>query len=307
MNTKTLRVFVEVARTGSFSAAARNLGLTQPAVSSHIRTLEMEFGSVLIERSKGRSQLTEAGRSLLKHARVILDKEEELRRAMDGKRQEVGGPLALAASNIPGEYILPGLLTRFRALYPLAEPTLAINDSKGVLESVRAGEVDLGCVGLREDDERLAYGPLCEDRLAFIAPPDHPLARKRAVKPGDLEGEPFLWREEGSGTGSHMRRILGDLGLERSIYAPVRLGSTMAVIQAVAAGAGISVISLWAAEPYVRLGRLALLELKGFDHRREFHYVLLKRKPPSRVVSALLELLEEERPVLQERLRSLTL
>ena len=306
MNTRSLRVFVEVARTGSFSIAARNLGLTQPAVSSQIRSLEKEFGSILIDRSKGHSQLTEAGRSLLKHARAILEKEEELRLVMDSKRHEVGGPLAVAASNIPGEYILPGLLARFRALHPLAEPTLSIGDSGGVLESVRSGEVDVGCVGFGEDDERLSYGLLCEDRLVLIAPPGHPLARKRSLKLGDLEGETFLWREEGSGTGLHMRRILGDLGLDKGYDASMRLGGTMAVIQAVAAGAGLSVTSLWAAEAYIRLGRLALLEFKGFDHRREFHHVRLKRRPTTRAASALLELLEEERPALDARLRSLS-
>ncbi len=306
MNTKSLRIFVEVAETGSFSAAARNLGLTQPAVSFQIRTLEKEFGNTLIDRSTARNRLTEAGDSFLRHARGILEVEDELRRDMEGRRSEVGGPVTIAASSIPGEYIMPRILAHYRERYPLADPRLDILDSAKVLERVRAGEVDLGCVGMREEDDRLRYGPLCEDRLTFIAPPSHPLSRKRNVKTEDLEGITFIYREEGSGTRSHMLRILAELGLERGLEAAVILGSTMAVIQAVAAGEGISIVSLWAADTYVRSGEVAALRLETRGLSRDFHYVLLSRRPLSAATAALLKLLEEERPHLEQRLKTIS-
>jgi molybdate transport repressor ModE-like protein len=306
MNTKSLRIFVEVANTGSFSAAARNLGLTQPAVSSQIRTLEKEYGNTLIDRSTGHSRLTEAGGSFLKYARSILATEDELKREMEGRRSEVAGPISIAASNIPGEYILPYILARFRERHPLADPRLDITDSGKVLERVRAGDVDLGCVGFREDDDRLRYGLLCEDRLVFIAPPSHPLSRRRSLKPEDMEGVPFIYREEGSGTRSHMLRILADLGLEKGAEGSLLLGSTMAVIQAVAAGEGVSIVSLWAADVYIQQGKVATLGLKVRGLRRDFHYVLLRRRPLSPATAALLKLLEEERPNLEHRLGSLS-
>jgi DNA-binding transcriptional LysR family regulator len=306
MNTRSLRIFLEVASAGSFSAAARNLGLTQPAVSSQIRSLEKEYGNTLIDRSPGHCRLTEAGKSFLVYASDICDMEERLHREMDGKRSEVGGLVTIAASNIPGDYIIPYILARYRERYPLTDPRLDITDSATALERILAGEVDLGCVGFREEESKLRYGLLCEDRLVFIAPADHPLARASGLKPSDLEGEPFLWREEGSGTRSHMIRILTGLGLERSIEGSMLLGSTMAVIQAVAAGAGISLISLWAAEAYIQQGKVAVLELEGHSLRRDFHYVLLRQRPLSTAVSALIELLEEERPALERRLENLS-
>jgi DNA-binding transcriptional LysR family regulator len=305
MNTKSLRIFIEVVRTGGFSAAARNLGLTQPAVSFQIRALEKEYGNTLIDRSTGHCRLTEAGRSFLSYARSIIETEEELQRDMGERRSEVSGPLAIAASNIPGEYIMPYILARFRERYPLTDPRLTITDSGKVPESVRAGEVDLGCAGYREEDARLEYGLLCEDRLVFIAPPGHPLASRRVLDPRAMEGEPFIWREEGSGTRSHMVRILADLGLDKAVEGSMKLGSTMAVIQAVAAGAGISLISLWAAAAYIERGKIAALRFKGPALRRDFYYVLSRRRSPSPPAAALLKLVKEERPHLDEKLASL--
>jgi molybdate transport repressor ModE-like protein len=304
MNTKSLRVFLEVARTGSFSTAARNLGLTQPAVSFHIQSLEKEYGSRLVDRSHGRCRLTDAGHSLSRYAHRILKAEEELVREMEGRRSEASGPLLVAASNIPGEYIMPRVLSLYRQRHPLVEPRLAVSDSERVLESVRGGEADLGCVGFREEDERLVYGDLCYDRLVFIASDRHPLAGEKRLEPGDLAGQTLVLREEGSGTRSHMLRILADLGLDAAGMDCMVLGSTMAVIQAVAAGAGISLSSLWAVEPYLRLGRLRVLKVKVRELRRDFHYVMLRRRPAGLAATALVDLIEEMRPALEETLAS---
>ena len=201
---------------------------------------------------------------------------------------------------------MPYVLTRFKSLYPLTDPRLTITDSGEVLEYIRAGDTDLGCVGYREEDDKLEYGVLCSDRLVFIAPTGHPLSRRR-IDPEDLEGEVLLWREEGSGTRSHMTRILADLGLEQSMESSMRLGSTMAVLQAVAAGAGLSLISLWAASAYLELDKVASLKLKGPELRREFYYVLLRRRPSSLATSALLQVLQDEKPRLEEKLQSISL
>lgn len=307
MNTKSLRVFVEVARTGSFSTAARNLGLTQPAVSFQIRSLEREYGCTLVDRSLNRCRLTEPGRALLKHAQRLLKVEEELAREMEGKRAEPSGVLCIAASNIPGEYILPRVLSRYRSLYPLVEPRLEVTDTQGVLERVKAGEADLGCVGSRDDEERLEYGRFCGDRLVFIAPGDHPLAGRKRLRGPDLLGETFILRKEGSGTRSHMLRILSELGLDISSLDRLVLGSTMAVIQAVAAGAGLSVTSLWAVEPYARLRKVVILPISGTDFRRDFYYVTLRRRPSTSAVEALVRVIEEMRRELEDTLASLSL
>ncbi|MGQ9476751.1 MAG: selenium metabolism-associated LysR family transcriptional regulator [Actinomycetota bacterium] len=304
MNTKSLRVFVEVARTGSFSTAARNLGLTQPAVSFQIRALEREYGCTLVDRSLSRCRLTESGRTLLRHAQRILKAEDELTREMEGKRAEPSGVLSISASNIPGEYILPRVLSRFRTLYPLVQPRLEVTDTRGVLERVKAGGADLGCVGSRDDEERLEYGAFCGDRLVLIAHSDHPLAERKRLRGADLAGETFIFREEGSGTRYHMLRILSDLGLDISSLDRLIMGSTMAVIQAVAAGAGLSVSSLWAVEPYVKLGKVRILPLSGTDLRRDFYYVTLRRRPSTTAVEALIRVIEEMRPELETTLAS---
>lgn len=305
MNTRSLQVFLEVARTGSFSAAARNLGLTQPAVSFQIQSLEKEFGNVLVDRSAGRCRLTEAGQVMLRYAQRILKAEEELSREMEGKRTEPSGTLHMAASNIPGEYILPRIMAEFHRRYPLVEVRLTVTDTGNVLERVRAGEVDLGCVGFKGDEEeRLHYGLLCSDRLVFIAPRGHPLAKKSRLGAADLLGQTLILREEGSGTRFHMLRILSDLGLDPGGMDCMVLGSTTAVLEAVASGMGISVSSLWAVEPYLRLRKVETLDIRDGGIRREFYYVHLRRRPQTPAALAITDLIEEIRPELEGFLAS---
>lgn len=305
LNTKTLKVFVELARTGSFSRAAKELGLSQPAVSLQIQSLEKELGLTLVDRSRGGCRLTEAGKAFLHHAQRILKEEELLHSKLEGLKDEVAGDLEIAASNIPGEFILPRILPEYMEKYPMVRIRLNVTDSKAALEMVRAGQVDIGFVGSAVDDERLESGVLCSDILVVIAHPGSELARRESVHPEDLALATWLRREEGSGTGAHMERALKEWGITpREGNMPV-LGSTTAVIQAVVAGAGISMASLWAAADLLGAGKLAMLRLPGIEQRRQFHYVTLRRWPASAPAKAFIQMLEESRPRLEQELERL--
>jgi len=305
LNTRSLRVFVELARTGSFSGAAKALGLSQPAVSLQVQSLEKELGLTLVERSRGRCRLTEAGKAFLHRAQRILREEELLQLDLEGLREEVAGSLVIAASNIPGEHLLPRLLPKYMERYPRVRVRVDITDSVAALDKVRSGQADIGCIGKPVEDERLECGVLCSDVLVVIAPPDSELACRKRMDPRDLAFARWIKREEGSGTLMFMEKALEEWGISPGGASSPVLGSNTAVIQSVASGAGISMISLWAAADSVKAGRVVILELPGMERRRQFFHVRLRRRPLSTPTKAFVELLEKERPRLEEELEAL--
>lgn len=307
LNTKTLRIFVELAKTGSFSRAAKALGITQPAVSLQIQALERDLGLILVDRSRGRCRLTEAGKSFLHHAQKILREEELLQQKLEGMRNEVVGHLDIIASNIPGEYLLPRILPKYLEKYPMVRICLNISDSYNALEAVMEGHADIGFVGRPVDDEKLEVGVLCSDILMIIAPPGYELAREGQIKPKELAHANWVCREEGSGTRAHSEKALEEWGIRLNTNESLVLGSNTAVIQAVSSGAGISMVSLWAAADMVRAGKVVILKVPRLERRRHFFYVRLRRKPLTTVLRSFIEFLEGERPRLEDELEALRL
>jgi DNA-binding transcriptional LysR family regulator len=172
-----LGTFSVAAELSSFSEASRALGLTQAAVSQRIHALENALDTSLFDRRGGRVLLTEAGRTLYGYAQQILTLHCEVRREITGTRATPVGELHIAASSVPGEHLLPALLSVFGQKYPHVRVRAAVGDSMGVMERVERGEVSVGLVGRKLDRPHLEFRDLASDRMVLVAPPAHPLTK----------------------------------------------------------------------------------------------------------------------------------
>jgi DNA-binding transcriptional LysR family regulator len=290
MNTISLRSFIAAAEEGSFSKAASRLGITQPAVSVSIANLEKELGVKLFDRSAGHFSLTDNGTLLLARARETIAAEEKLYAAAAQVRGDVAGRLAMAASNIPGEYILPRLIRDFSSVYPRVEVNLAISDSARVTEQVREGLMEVGLTGSSPKGSGLEAVSICPDRLVLIASPGHSLAGKKLADASLLQKEDFVLRESGSGTRSLMLEALKRAGVNPSrLHVVTELGSTGAVMEALEAGMGLSMVSAWAALPRLAGGRLAAISCQGLEARRDFLLISRRKSGLSTAARAFIE------------------
>jgi DNA-binding transcriptional LysR family regulator len=206
-------VFAAVVAEGSFSAAARHLGLTQPAVSLQVRGLEEHFGRPLLERSGRTVRLTDAGQQAHVHALRLLSLLSDLESAIRSENQEPAGRLHVGCSTTPGECLLPPLLAAFRTRYPQVQLTVEVTDTAVVLDRLVKHQCDVGLVGGIAHAERLEFVPFAADELVLVAPPGHPAARAGGVSPAELRDYAFVFREEGSGTRAAAERALERVGV----------------------------------------------------------------------------------------------
>src|SRR6202162_2583924 len=199
MDLRQLEIFVKVAELKSFSKAAEALFLTQPTVSEHIRTLERELGVRLLDRLGRGAESTAAGRLLLSHATRMLQLQREALQAMDSFQGRLAGELLVAASTIPGEYVLPPLIGRFKEKFPDIAITLLIGDSRAVGDWVAEGRAEVGVVGAQLPHRGVEFRELMPDELVLVVPIGHPWQGKKEIGLEDLRAEPLLLRERGRG------------------------------------------------------------------------------------------------------------
>lgn len=279
MNFTQLRAFLAVADKGSFSAAARDQGVSQPAVTLQIQSLEEWLGVELLDRQMRKVRLTESGKAFLPVARQVVAKIENAKRQLQELQEGVRGKLRVGGSTIPGQYVLPKMLGLFHEKYPDVALTLEVADTKAVARAVIERNLDVGLIGARVRGEHLAGKELVDDELVLIAPPQDGSGRDASagVKPASLDqviDEDFILREEGSGT----RQVIADWLAERGhnlaeLSVAMELGSSQAVVSAVEAGLGVSIVSKWAAENALRLNKVALVSLPGLPIKRKLHLV----------------------------------
>lgn len=265
-----LRVFAAVADREHYSRAAVALGLSQPALSSHVRDLERHFGVALFERIGRNVRLTDAGRAVQGYARRILALAAELEVAVGDVRGLRSGQLRIGASTTIGEYLLPAMLGAFRRAYPGIAVAVEIANTAGIADRLRHGELHLGLVGEPLDDPDLIVEPFRDDELVLIVPPGHAWAGRELAE-GDLDAAPLVVRERGSAT-----RDVADAALARRAIRPtiaLEVGGTEAVKGAVAAGLGVAFVSACAVQPELATRRLARATIAGLVIRRQFEVV----------------------------------
>ncbi len=269
MNLKQLEAFLWVAELQSFTKAARQLYMSQPAVSFQIKALEENLQVLLFERGDKKVTLTEAGRLLYPEAKQMLRHYHAIKAGLDDLRGLKTGHLVVGASTIPGEYLLPILIGGFKQKYPGINVSLKIAGSGLVGRWVREREIDIGIIGAPFDKEGVECLPWLQDQLIFIVPPSHSLIDKKTVRFSDLKNNSLIMREKGSGTRRTIEQKLKEHNIAfENIPEGIELGSTRAVITAVQAGLGVSIVSRYAVRDALELGLVIEVKLKDLNLSR---------------------------------------
>jgi DNA-binding transcriptional LysR family regulator len=288
-----LETFAEAAERGSFTGAARSLGISQAAVSQRIQLLEVALGVSLFHREAGRVTLSEAGRRLHGYARRILDLTAEAAEAVTGMPGEVSGELRIAASSVPGQHLLSPPLALFRKRHPLVQVRVSVSDTEGVIHELEHGEAQLGLVGDQPSRPQLEYRRFASDELALVVPRRHPWWNKSRVTAGELASQPLIQREMGSGTRRCLERSLEHAGIHASeLNVVLELGSNEAVKEAVLAGLGVAVLSRHAVRREVEAGQLRTVRVSRLPLERDIFVVRDRRRALSTPANLFLHLLE---------------
>ncbi|MBH1939198.1 LysR family transcriptional regulator [Streptomyces sp. AV19] len=282
-----LELLVAVARLGSLSKAADELGITQPAASARIRTMEQRVGVGLVERSPSGSRLTEAGALVTIWAAKVLEAAEALEAGIETLRTRRDTQLRITASLTVVEHLLPGWLSVLRRERPATAVSIIAENSRAVADRVLSGEADLGFIESATVPPGLDAVPVAEDQLVLVTAPNHPWARRRTpVRTAELARTPLIMRERGSGTRQVLYRALGARG--KPCAPLLELPSTTAVRSAVLSGAGPAVVSALAVHDDLLARRLSAVRLQGADLTRTLRAVWPTGHRPSGPARALL-------------------
>lgn len=294
MNSYHLQVFLSVARRLSYSRAAEELFISQPAVSRHVHALEKELGAKLLGQIGNRVYLTEAGKIVSEYARKLAFVEEEMKRALGELENMARGYLRLGASSTPGTYLLPPLVASYRRQYPGIEVTITVSHCGQVVAGVLQNELDLGFLGGTPSDPALETWPFVRDGLVLVAPPTHPFADRRTVTAEEMVQEPFVLREQASCSRWMLEEELAPKGLR--LRRAMELNGSEAVKRAVAAGVGIAVVPEHSVESELKQGVLRALHVDGLSLERQMSVIAHRDVRLSAAAAAFLALLKNPAP-----------
>jgi len=297
MNVDYLTTYRDLIEMGSFSEVAKKLSISQPAVSFQIQALERDLGIRLIDRKQKPITTTEAGKRLLRFANSVEKERERLTHDLTQLREEVTGDLTIAASTIPGEFLLPPILAEFNRLHPAIGTTMMIADSLAVISSIQNSQYEVGFCGTLPEGKELTTFKIADDGIVLISFPQHPFAQQEKVSFRQLEGESLIFREETSGTQRSLESLLSKEGVDLREFTPsLVLGSTQAVIAAVEAGVGIAFISDVAIKRSLALGLVKVIAVEGLTLRRNFYCVYRKERIVSRLLKEFITFIESRMP-----------
>ena len=294
MDTRQLAAFCAVVERKSFSQAAERLGVTQPAVSLQVRSLEKRLGRQLLDRSGRRVEVTEAGLALYRGAQRLLALEGQLLDELEaGGEGELGGTLEVGASTGPGSTVVPVLLCDFQRANPGVAISLSISDTQSVVDRVADRELELGVVGAARRHRGVVFEPFFRDEVVLATPPNHRFAG-RTITLDELKREPLIVMQEGAGVRQVIEDELRRAGTRlRDLEPRLELGLQESARSAVAAGYGVTFISRAAIEADLAAGTLAVARVKGLDPAREISLVRSTGRSPTRAAEAFVEFARE--------------
>ena len=273
----------------SFSQAAERLGVTQPAVSLQVRSLEKRLNTRLLDRSGRTVEPTEAGRRLYRAAQRMLSVEGQLLEELAGDEGDIRGELTLGASTGPGGTVVPVLLCEFQHQHPEVSVALSVSDTNRVIEQVAERELELGVVGAAPRHRGVVFEPFFRDEVVLAVPADHRLAGKQ-VSVDELRSEQVILMQEGAGVRQVIEEELRRAGVRlRDLDVRLKLGLQESVKSAVAAGFGVTFISRSAVEPELAAGTVAAARVKGLDPAREISLVRPASRSPTRAADAFVD------------------
>jgi DNA-binding transcriptional LysR family regulator len=292
---RQLQVFEAAARLGGYTRAAETLHLSQPAVSMQIRQLEEQAGMPLFDQVGKKVHLTDAGRTLYRHAQSILAQVHEAQLELEEMRGVRRGQLNITIAST-ANYFAPRLLAAFCQRHPEVKVSLDVSNREHILELLNETDKDLAIMGRPPDASDLVAHPFMENPLVVIAAPSHPLAQVRDIPLARLTEETFISREIGSGTRMAAERFFDEAGTR--LTTAMEMSSNEAIKQAVQAGLGLGVVSVHTLEMELVLGRLVILDVKGFPILRHWYVVHRQGKRFSVVAQAFLNFVMDEAEML---------
>lgn len=293
MDDHKLKVFCAVAETKSFSKASEIIHLTQPAVSLQIQALEEIYETKLFDRSSNTVTLTQQGEILYRYAKEILSLYASAEKDIGELTGLVKGSISIGASTTIGNHLLPPVLADFRIKHPKIKTHLFVGNTKRIVELLNLGTVDVGLVEGDVARQKLIIEKLIQDELMVIVSGQHPWSKKKEISILDIAKEPFILREEGSGTRQIIEKYLNKYGVSsHDIKTSMMLGSTEAIKGAVEGGVGISIVSKWAARKENKYGSLRLISIKEEKLYRDFSLIFHKNAIASHAVDEFLAYLK---------------
>ena len=295
INFHRLFIFHTVARLGSFTKAAGDLNISQPAVSIQVKELERSLDTTLLIRMRSGVSLTDTGETVYDYTRRIFTLADEMINAIQDLTGLESGRLTIGSSSTPGEYILPLAIGKFRERYPKVEVSLAISNTRSVIDQIISRELDLGMAGAPVDIRGLASFLYVTDEVVLVASPTHPLSRRRRLAVQDVIDEPYLMREAGSATRRAAEDHFSSMGVRVRVV--MELGSNEAVKRAASAGLGIGVVSKFSVGPDVAAGYLKVLSVQGWRCERPLTVFYRDDAHISAVQRAFLSVLRVDRPL----------
>jgi DNA-binding transcriptional LysR family regulator len=285
-----LTVFRVVAARLSFTQAAELLHVSQPAVTSHVKTLEQELGVRLFERAAGAVRLTPAGECLFVYAEEVNRLAQQTLRDIGSLNGEQRGRLRLGASTTIAQYLLPRILGEFVQLHPRVDLSVVSANTAQIVARLLAGESDLGLIEGPPGSTSVKVDKFVDDEIAVIVPANHPFAAlpPQGASLADLAEEPLLMREPGSGTRRVVENALRDAGIAtRDLHVVMELDSTEAIKSGVEAGLGVGFVSRWALrDPQARA--LRTISVAGLTIKRSFQFVYPQGPDPDGTAAAFL-------------------
>lgn len=288
---RQLKVFESVARHLNYTRAAQELFLTQPAVSMQVKQLEESLGVALFEQLGKRIHLTEAGREVLGYARTITQQLDELDGVLNHIKGLSGGKLRISVATT-ANYFIPTLLGTFSRRHPGVTVSLDVTNRETLLQQLSENTVDLVIMGQPPAELDAEADAFMENPLVIVAPPDHPLARKKKIPLARLQEETFLVREPGSGTRVAMERFFAERKMH--LKTGMEVGSNEAIKQSVQAGLGLGLLSRATIEQELTLKRLVVLDVADFPIMRHWYLVHRRGKRLSAVAEAFRQFMLKE-------------
>ena len=281
-----LKVFLVAAETENFSEAARQLNLTQPAVSMQIRSLEKKLGVDLFFRAGRSLALTEQGKVLMALARDMVNHAIQIEEEIESLKGEVVGHLKIGCSTATGKYFLPHLAARFRRCYPAVQMTIYNHSRDVVINELCEGGVKLIVVSAPPACRDVEYRHFFTDHVVLIVPIDHPWAEQDIISVEELREADFILRDQQSGTREEVEQVLKGVGLSvTDLNVVMEIGNSEAISMAVEEGIGAAFVSRTVAKRGIELGKIKEVSVAGLSLKREVFIAHSLRYPATRAQS----------------------
>ncbi|KAB7668869.1 LysR family transcriptional regulator [Bacillus sp. B1-b2] len=291
MQYDALKTFVTLVEVKNFTKTAELLLMSQPSVSLHIKNLEKEFQTKLVERSPKYLKITPTGEMLYDCAVQMISLYEQARQAIVEHHHAVKGELKIGASFTIGEYILPSLLLDLQKEHPELQIQVTIGNTEEIVQAVRLFQVEIGFIEGQTNEKDIIVVPFLEDELYFVASSSHPLTSKQVIVLSDLQNQDWITREVGSGTREYLNHVIRSNGLKARSF--ITISSNQGIKETLINGNGISLLSRSVVEREVQYGDLHMIPVAKTSFTRMLSYIYSPVMKEKQVVKTFIDTLKK--------------